>query len=315
MGDHSVPRMTLIVVSTVAFIVCVAFNALAGPGSGPFKNTTSAVSNEYDTEITPSGWTFSIWGVIYTWLSLMIVYILTTTCRRTADGPMYCSPAVLPYGFFIIWILNMLINISWLFLWDSEVMIAAVIFLALIAFTNYLTIFLSCHALKEYGAWLNKYHKVDLWCIRILVQNGIATYATWTTIATLLNFTIVLNYNAGMNKSDAATLSLSILLGEVVAWFIVENFVFEKHLRYILTIYPVVIVALSGNLTKNFNAANPSRNGIYIAVLLGLACALFAIRLMLVIWRHIKRPIYRGINAEEVMSPMDIAKQQMKIFS
>lgn len=50
------------------------------------------------------------------------------------------------------------------------------------------------------------------------VQNGIATYATWTTIATLLNFTVVLSYNAGMNKSDAATVSLSILLGEAVAW-------------------------------------------------------------------------------------------------
>lgn len=46
--------------------------------------------------------------------------------------------------------------------------------------------------------------------------------------------------------------------------FIVENFVFEKHLRYILTVYPVVIVALSGNMTKNFNSADPSRNGIYI---------------------------------------------------
>lgn len=46
--------------------------------------------------------------------------------------------------------------------------------------------------------------------------------------------------------------------------FIVETFVFEKHLRYILTVYPVVIVALSGNMTKNYNSADPSRNGIYI---------------------------------------------------
>lgn len=314
MGGHNIPRITLIILSVVAFIICVIFNALAGPGIGAFKNTTSAISNKYDTEITPSGWTFSIWGVIYTWLSLMHIYILSTTCRRTAYGPMYCSPAVLPYGFYIIWILNMLLNIIWLFLWDREVMIAAFIVLALIAFTNYLMIFISSHSLKNYGAWLNKYHKVDLWCIRILVQNGIATYATWTTIATLLNFTIVLSYNAGMNKSDAATVALSILLGEAVGWFIVENFIFEKHLRYILTIYPVVIVALSGNLTKNFNAADPSRNGIFIAVLLGLACALFAIRLLLVIWRHIKRPLYRGMYAEEVMSPMEIAEKQMKIL-
>lgn len=121
--------------------------------TGPFLNTTSSISNKYNTEITPSGWTFSIWGVIYTWLSLMHAYILSTTCRRyelwarikrypkikwyviicwrswdiylychlrTVYGPMYCSPAVLPYGFFITWIANMLLNIGWLLLWDRE---------------------------------------------------------------------------------------------------------------------------------------------------------------------------------------------------
>ncbi len=50
------------------------------------------------------------------------------------------------------------------------------------------------------------------------VQNGIATYTTWTTIATLINFTVVLRYDAGMTQSDAATVSLSILLGEAISW-------------------------------------------------------------------------------------------------
>ncbi|XP_067291538.1 uncharacterized protein si:ch211-161h7.5 [Pseudorasbora parva] len=315
MGDHNIARLALIVLSVVIYIICIIFNALAGPGKGPYLNTTSAISNKYNTEITPSGWTFSIWGVIYAWLSLMHAYILSTTCRRTVYGPMYCSPAVLPYGFFITWIINMLLNIGWLLLWDREVMIASLIFLALIAFTNYVMIFFTCHALKLHGAWLHKYHKVDLWCIRILVQNGIAVYTTWTTIATLINFTIVLRYDAGMTQSDAATVSLSILLGEAISWFIVKNFVFEKNLRYILTVFPVVIVALSGNMTKNFNSADPSRNGIYIAVLLGLACTLFAIEVLLVIWRHIKHPLYRGMNADEAVSPMEIAEKQKKVFS
>lgn len=61
--------------------------------------------------------------------------------------------------------------------------------------------------------------------------------------------------------------------------FILENFVFEKHLRYILTVYPVVIVALSGNMTKNFNSADPSRNGIYIGKL-GQALDLIKILLL-----------------------------------
>lgn len=49
-------------------------------------------------------------------------------------------------------------------------MIAAFVILALVAFTNYAMIFFSCHGLNSYGAWLNKYHKVDLWLIRVLVS-------------------------------------------------------------------------------------------------------------------------------------------------
>lgn len=46
--------------------------------------------------------------------------------------------------------------------------------------------------------------------------------------------------------------------------FILENFVFDKHMRYILTIYPVVIWALTGNLMKNYDASSPNRNGLFI---------------------------------------------------
>lgn len=49
---------------------------------------------------------------------------------------------------------------------------AALVFLILIALTNYIMIFFSCHGLHTYGAWLNKYHKVDLWLHRVLVSRG-----------------------------------------------------------------------------------------------------------------------------------------------
>ncbi|MEQ2185854.1 hypothetical protein GOODEAATRI_022414 [Goodea atripinnis] len=38
--------------------------------------------------------------------------------RRNAYGYVYCSPAVLPYGFYAFWCLNLVLNVSWLFLWD-----------------------------------------------------------------------------------------------------------------------------------------------------------------------------------------------------
>lgn len=51
------------------------------------------------------------------------------------------------------------------------------------------------------------------------VQNGIATYATWTTIATLLNFTVVLDMTS-ISATNAATVSLCILLLELVTWYL-----------------------------------------------------------------------------------------------
>lgn len=50
------------------------------------------------------------------------------------------------------------------------------------------------------------------------IQNGIAIYATWTTIASLLNLTIVLTYDASMSHADGATLALSVLSIVLIAW-------------------------------------------------------------------------------------------------
>lgn len=50
------------------------------------------------------------------------------------------------------------------------------------------------------------------------VQNGVAIYATWTTIASLLNLTIVLTNDANMSQTDAAIASLSILTVVLFVW-------------------------------------------------------------------------------------------------
>lgn len=34
----------------------------------------------------------------------------------------------------------------------------------------------------------------------------------------------------------------------------------DRHMRYILTIYPVVIWALVGNVSKNYDSESPGRN-------------------------------------------------------
>ncbi|KAM6900672.1 uncharacterized protein FYW49_017188 [Xenentodon cancila] len=313
MAEHNISLLIAILLALIVYIITMVFSALAAAGIYPFLTSTGNISDAFVTEITPSGWTFAIWSIIYIFLALVLVYTLSGICRKNAYGYVYCSPAVLPYGFFVSWCLNLTLNIGWLFLWDRKFMPAALVFLILIVLTNYAVIFFSCYGLKNYGAWLNKYHKNHLWLHRVLVQNGVAIYATWTTIASLLNLDVVLIYDINTSKTDASTISLSVLIVVLIVWFILENSILDKHVRFILTIYPVVIWALTGVFTKNFNAAAPTRNNIFIAALLSIACVLFATRVLLVTWRQIKKPLYRDVNPDD-MSPMEIADNQKKIF-
>ena len=59
----------------IGFILMITLNILAN--ALPFNGkTTGQVSDQYDNLFTPSGMTFSIWGVIYVLLSLVLVYLL-----------------------------------------------------------------------------------------------------------------------------------------------------------------------------------------------------------------------------------------------
>ncbi|XP_034042585.1 uncharacterized protein si:ch211-161h7.5 [Thalassophryne amazonica] len=313
MAKHHTSLLIAILLSVFFFVIAVVFNALAGTGVYPFLESTGNISYAFSTEITPSGWTFSIWPVIYVWLVLLLVFTISGFCRKNAYGYVYCSPPVLSHGFFVTWCFNLSCNVGWLFLWDRRLMPATLAFLLLIASTNYIMIFFSCHGLHIYGAWINKYHKVDLWLHRVLVQNGVAIYATWTTIASLLNLTIVLTNNVKVSPTNAATISLSILAIVLILWFILENSILDKLVRYILIIYPVVIWALSGVLTQNYDTGSPGQNDIFVAGLLATACALFVTRVVLVILKHLKHPLYADVNPE-VMSPMETAANQKNIF-
>ena len=57
--------------------------------SAVFTQSTGAVSDENYLEITPAGWTFSIWGFIYAWQVLWIAYGLSTICREGINGYLY----------------------------------------------------------------------------------------------------------------------------------------------------------------------------------------------------------------------------------
>lgn len=113
--------------------------------------------------------------------------------------------------------------------------------------------------------------------------------------------------------------------------FILENWVLDRWVRNILTVYPVVIVALVGNIWKHYKPADPSANSVFMGeflfyylqvilvlkmlkcslvvvlsvVLLVLACILLLSRVCTVIWRNSRRPLHSPGSAQLMISPLD----------
>lgn len=113
--------------------------------------------------------------------------------------------------------------------------------------------------------------------------------------------------------------------------FILENWVLDRWVRNILTVYPVVIVALVGNIWKHYKPADPSANSVFMGkflfyylkvilvlkllkcslvvvlsvVLLVLVCILLLSRVCTVIWRNSRRPLHSPGSAQLMISPLD----------
>ncbi|XP_030125135.4 uncharacterized protein [Taeniopygia guttata] len=286
-------KILVMFLSLATFMIMVIMNAgnATGTFKGLFRTTPGNISAKYSTDFTPAGWTFLIWNVIYAWQLAWLLYALSGICRRNELGFVFMKPDLLPIPFYVAWCLNNGLSVGWLFLWDREYLLPALVFLAVLSLTTCACLFVSHRALSIHSSWFVKAHKAELWLIRILVQNGLALYLTWTSIATLLNFAVVLIHKWNVPSEKATTASLSILALSLVIWFYLENYLLDKYVRYNLTVYPVVIAALTGSACGNGSFSSPLTNHVFIVVLLALTCLIFVVRLGLVVWRHWKRPL------------------------
>ena len=107
----------------IVFIAMAFFNAASSiPVKGLFKNTAGNISASIEVDITPAGWTFSTWGIIYTWTGLWLILNIAYIFIRSNSGRMYKQPPVFTKRFQIFMLANFLLNITWLFLWDNKLL-------------------------------------------------------------------------------------------------------------------------------------------------------------------------------------------------
>ncbi len=275
-------KLALIIINVVVFVVILAINYQSRTVSDLFPKSTGDVSDKFSTEITPASSTFSLWAFIYTFQTAWIIYTLTLICRN--------APVILSNWFYIFYILANFCNFSWLLVWAREYTALSFAILALTGISLETTLFFAYKNLDDYLKEFPNQQEVpsvaDVWCIRILVQNGIIFYTTWVSIATCLNLTIFLRYDLEINGSKAATGALCALLTLIVVWFVLENFILEKYVRFTFMEYIVLIVGLSGIIKKNWT--DGSGNQAFVLFLLVLSSVLLVVRLLMIAFKERK---------------------------
>ena len=93
----------------VAFIATLIVNGLSNTTLIGGK-TTAEVSNSHPTLITPAGYVFAIWGVIYVLLWVYLVYQALPSQKNKLFQKQIS----------FLFILTSIFNIVWLFFWQNE---------------------------------------------------------------------------------------------------------------------------------------------------------------------------------------------------
>ena len=121
-------------------------------------------------------------------------------------------------------------------------------------------------------------------------------FLTWMTVANHLGLGSVMLYVGDLNEETSATILFGILAVIAVVYFILENFVWERYLRYTYTFWIVAVWALIGIYVNNVDF---SRNGIINLVLLIVAVVLGLAKLVLSIVRSRSTPLYVSEDMED----------------
>ena len=208
----------------VVFIATVAVNALAGSTTLLGGKMSGDISDMYPTLITPAGYTFSIWGVIYTLLLIFIVYQALPRNRKQSF--------LRQVGF--LFALSGILNVLWLFLWHYElitfsVMLMFALLATLIAIYLRLDIGRVDVPLRE----------------RVCVHLPFSIYLGWITVASIANVTVALTA-VGWDGGGIEPVTWAMLVIVVAMLISLAVIATRKDVAYSL----VIVWALAGIIVK-----------------------------------------------------------------
>ncbi|OGZ31956.1 MAG: lantibiotic ABC transporter permease [Candidatus Portnoybacteria bacterium RBG_13_40_8] len=230
----------------VAYLAMVVVNYLANalPLGG---RGTGVISDAYPNLFAPAGYAFSIWGLIYTLLTIYVVYqfsqkenILTAQVNR-------------------LFVVNALFNVGWLFAWHYDV-----IWLSVLLMIGLLVTLIKIADVLRQSVLTRKEN--------FLVRLPFSIYFGWITVATIANITVLLvglGWN-GFGLAESFWTVIVLLVGAAIgSWRTIH----DRNIPYALVLVWAYGAILFKHVSESeFNGAYPT-----VIVAAGLCILVFAV--------------------------------------
>jgi hypothetical protein len=217
-------------INIAAFILTILINGLAGSTTIIAGKNTAQISDANPTLITPAGYVFSIWGIIYILLGVFVVF----QALPSQQGKDFQKQ--------IGWLfaLSSLANIAWLFLWQFEYLSLSVVLMFLLL-SSLILIYLRLGIGKSKVGMREK----------LVFHLPFSVYLGWITIASIANVaaTLVSIKWDGFGISPETWAAVIIAVALLIAILVVAS---RKDVAYALVIIWALVgiaVKQSGNQT------------------------------------------------------------------
>jgi benzodiazapine receptor len=216
-------------VNVAAFIVTILVNALAS--TAVLNNiSTGSISDKYETLVTPAGYVFSIWSVIYI---LLFVFVAFQALSSQKGKPFQNQVGAL-------FLLSCVFNIVWIFLWQYEYITLSVpLMFALLA--SLIAIYLRLNIGKADVPMREK----------LAVHLPFGVYLGWITIATIADVAaalVSLSWN-GFGISNETWAILVIIVALIIALLVTFT---RRDVAYdLVIIWALVGIAVKQSANQN----------------------------------------------------------------
>jgi len=203
-----IKNFALILIGTLSWALMIFMNYAAGTGY-LFENSVGQVSYSYPTLITPAGFTFSIWGVIYIFWTLFLIQLWRKSIQRTSERITHAA---------IAFIIINLSNTFWIITWTEEFLLLSVILIILLLV-----------ALVKLSIIVKAEIVPIKWTDLVFVHWTVSIYLGWVILATVLNISIYLeSIQAFANIPNKEWIAMALLLISAIIYVLL---IIKRNMR------------------------------------------------------------------------------------